>query len=258
MNGYHEVLAALEHETGARFGGVDASGTFGLFDTPCIGLSDQEPAMLVDDVVFTRLTPATVATIIGELKAGRTAAELANPAGLPTDTRRLRRRAGRVQRPHRRAGVLPEAHRRRRADRGLPRRTPAEIVELVTESDLRGRGGAGFATGLKWRLCANAAGAHKYVICNADEGEPGTFKDRVLLTRSPELVIAGMVIAAYAIGADNGIIYLRAEYPYLVAYLERQLQDFRDDGLLGCAHRRARRVRLRHPDPDGRRRLRVR
>jgi [NiFe] hydrogenase diaphorase moiety large subunit len=233
MNGYDQVLAALERETGAPMGGVDPSGTFGLFSTPCIGLSDQEPAMLVDEVAFTRLRPAKVAAVVGAIRAGETPAAVANPLGYPADS--VEYVEALVESNVRTAG--PVFFRRHTDVHDLLEEclqlTPQEIVERVTESDLRGRGGAGFATGLKWRLCATALGEHKHVICNADEGEPGTFKDRVLLTQAPELVIAGMVLAAYAIGADDGIVYLRSEYAYLRRFLDRQLQDFRDAGLLG-------------------------
>ena len=85
MNGYQAVYDALEQHTGVRFGDAGEEALFGLFETPCIGLSDQEPAMLIDGVVFTRLTPDTVADVIAQLKAGRTAAQIANPAGLPED-----------------------------------------------------------------------------------------------------------------------------------------------------------------------------
>ena len=113
--------------------------------------------------------------------------------------------------------------------------SPEQTIATVAESGLRGYGGAGFRTGLKWQLCRAAPGDEKYVICNADEGEPGTFKDRALLTRSPQDVFMGMVIAAYAIGSRHGIVYLRAEYAYLKRYLESQLQQLRDDGLLGSS-----------------------
>lgn len=86
MNGYHAVRDALEQETGVRFGEFDEAALFGLFETPCIGLSDQEPAMLLDDVVFTRLTPDSVADVIAQLKDGKVAADIANPAGLPQDS----------------------------------------------------------------------------------------------------------------------------------------------------------------------------
>ena len=233
MHGYSAVYDALEQQTGARFGGADDSGTFGLFETSCIGLSDQEPAMLVDSVVFTRLTPEKVAHVVAQLRAGRSPVEIANPTGLPiTDIAYV--------------DALVESNIRRRGpvffgdgtdyravlDRCLAR-TPDQVTETISASKLRGRGGAGFSTGSKWRLCGAAAGDEKYIICNADEGEPGTFKDRVLLTRDPKSVFVGMIIAAYAIGSGHGIVYLRAEYTYLKDYLEHQLQELRSDRLLG-------------------------
>lgn len=233
MNGYQEVYGALERETGVRFGETDRAGMFGLFETPCIGLSDQEPAMMIDSVVFTRLTPDTVANIIAALKAGKVAADIANPDGLSDDGIAY-------------VDALVESNVRTRGPvffRSEPdyktllknclAGTPEQTIGTVIESGLRGYGGAGFRTGLKWQLCRAAPGDEKYVICNADEGEPGTFKDRALLTRSPLDVFIGMVIAAYAIGSSHGIVYLRAEYVYLKRYLERQLQQLRDDGLLG-------------------------
>lgn len=114
-------------------------------------------------------------------------------------------------------------------------RRPGEVVEEVSRSGIRGRGGAGFATGLKWRLAAEAPAPDgvRHVVCNADEGEPGTFKDRVLLETLPDLVIEGMTIAGYAIGARDGVVYLRGEYVYLRAGLEECLARRRGVGLLG-------------------------
>ena len=108
-----------------------------------------------------------------------------------------------------------------------------DVVAEISASGLKGRGGAGFPTGVKWNLAASALGKDKFVICNADEGEPGTFKDRVILNRFPELVIEGMTIAAYAIGATRGILYLRGEYSYLRAPLEDKLTELRQANLLG-------------------------
>ncbi len=105
----------------------------------------------------------------------------------------------------------------------------------MAASGLRGRGGAGFPTSLKWELAAKSAGERKYVICNADEGEPGTFKDRVILAEFADLVFEGMTIGAWVIGAADGIVYLRAEYTYLRPHLEAVLQRRRDAGLLGPA-----------------------
>lgn len=109
----------------------------------------------------------------------------------------------------------------------------ADVIAEVSASKLKGRGGAGFPTGVKWNLAAAAAGDAKFVVCNADEGEPGTFKDRVILTEIPDLVFEGMTIGAYAVGAQRGILYLRAEYTYLRAQLEETLARRREQGLLG-------------------------
>ncbi len=109
----------------------------------------------------------------------------------------------------------------------------AGIIREVTDSGIKGRGGAGFPTGVKWNLCAAAKDENKYIVCNADEGEPGTFKDRVILTRYANLVFEGMTIAALAVNAPTGIIYLRGEYAYLREDIETKLQKLRDDGLLG-------------------------
>ena len=112
---------------------------------------------------------------------------------------------------------------------------PAGVVATVKDSGMKGRGGAGFPTGLKWQLAAAAPapGGQRYIICNADEGEPGTFKDRVLLDELADLIFEGMTIAGYAIGATEGIVYLRAEYVYLLADLEECLTRRREAGLLG-------------------------
>jgi [NiFe] hydrogenase diaphorase moiety large subunit len=112
-------------------------------------------------------------------------------------------------------------------------RPPADVLARIDASGLRGRGGAGFPTSLKWELAQKSKGDKKYVICNADEGEPGTFKDRVILADFADMVFEGMTIAAVAIGARHGIVYLRAEYTYLRGHLEAVLQRRREDNLLG-------------------------
>ncbi|HMS63885.1 MAG TPA: NADH-ubiquinone oxidoreductase-F iron-sulfur binding region domain-containing protein [Ignavibacteria bacterium] len=108
-----------------------------------------------------------------------------------------------------------------------------DILFEIKDSGLKGRGGAGFPTSTKWMITAAANAEKKFVICNADEGEPGTFKDRVLLTEYPELVFEGMAIAGYTIGSNEGIVYLRAEYNYLVDFLEKFLQKMRIRNRLG-------------------------
>ncbi|WP_283609744.1 NAD(P)H-dependent oxidoreductase subunit E [Mycolicibacterium poriferae] len=241
MHRYDEVYAALERETGVRFG-EPASPEFGLFETACIGLSDQEPAMLVDGVVFTDLTPESVGEIVAGLKGGSTAEQLANPRQLPRDDRGyVEALSGSTVHT-----TGPVFFRGETDHESLLARCRAQssdaVIATLTASGLRGRGGAGFPTGTKWQTCRAAPGATKYIICNADEGEPGTFKDRALLTHEPDTVFAGMAIAAHAVGAAgansaavpvHGIVYLRAEYAYLTDYLEGRLAALRERGVLG-------------------------
>lgn len=117
--------------------------------------------------------------------------------------------------------------------RAVKEMQPSEVVALITESQLAGRGGAGFPTGLKWKSVAEAPGTPKTVICNADEGEPGCFKDRAILDYDPHAVIEGMTLAAYATGATRGFIYLRYEYPGTFKVLERAIAESESAGLLG-------------------------
>lgn len=111
--------------------------------------------------------------------------------------------------------------------------TPEEVIEEVKEAGLRGRGGAGFPTGLKWSFCKASPGEKKYIICNADEGDPGAFMDRSVLEGDPHSVIEGMLIGAYAIGADEGYVYCRAEYPQAIKHLEIAIKQAEDAGYLG-------------------------
>lgn len=111
--------------------------------------------------------------------------------------------------------------------------TPDKVIEIVKESGLRGRGGGGFSTGLKWEFTRNPPSDQKYVICNADEGDPGAFMDRSILEGDPHSIIEAMTIAGYAIGASVGIVYIRAEYPLAIKRLEVALEQAREYGLLG-------------------------
>ncbi len=110
---------------------------------------------------------------------------------------------------------------------------PAEVIDLVTKSGLRGRGGGGFPTGVKWKSCADAPGEPRYVICNADEGDPGAYMDRSLLEGNPHSVLEGMLIGAFAIGSSEGYVYVRNEYPLAVSNLNAALVQAREAGLLG-------------------------
>jgi len=113
------------------------------------------------------------------------------------------------------------------------KRPPEDVIEEVKASGLRGRGGAGFPTGVKWAFCRKASGDPKYMICNADEGDPGAFMDRSVIESDPHAVLEGMTIAAYAIGASEGYIYARAEYPLAIKRLEKAIEQATEIGLLG-------------------------
>ena len=111
--------------------------------------------------------------------------------------------------------------------------SPEQVIEEVKRSGLRGRGGAGFPTGLKWQFCRDSPGSQKYIICNADEGDPGAFMDRAVLEGDPHAVLEGMLIGAYAIGASEAYIYVRAEYPLAIDRLMAAIEQMKQRGLLG-------------------------
>jgi NADH-quinone oxidoreductase subunit F len=121
----------------------------------------------------------------------------------------------------------------RSVEKALKSMTPDEVVEEVKKSGLRGRGGAGFPTGMKWSFLAKPEGVPRYLLCNADESEPGTFKDRFLMEKIPHLLIEGMITSSYALGANTSYIYIRGEYSWIVFILERAIAEAYDKGWLG-------------------------
>lgn len=234
MMGRQRVLQAFEKELGICEGSVTPDGMVGLFSTSCIGMNDQEPAALINDRVFTRLTPFRVKEIVRDIKLGKSI-DLMNSAGYGDGENQSNLIRSVVSNNIRKKGpVLDDDYVAGIAVwQKLPRMSPEKIIEEIKLSNIRGRGGAGFPTGMKWDICRKAKGEKKYVFCNADEGEPGTFKDRVILTERPKLLFEGMIIAGYAIGASEGILYVRHEYKYLQKYLEDILQGARERNLLG-------------------------
>ncbi len=234
MKGRAEVARAFEKAAGCRFGETTPDGLIGLHETSCIGMNDQEPSALVNGVVFTKLTPARVKEIVAAMKAGRNMATLVKKTGDGANRSRLVRAM--VNNNIRKKGpVIFSPFKSGAAVRKAVTWTPEDVIAEIKRSNLLGRGGAGFPAGLKWEFCGREACEPRYVVCNADEGEPGTFKDRVILTEMPHLLFEGMTIAGYAIGAELGILYLRGEYAYLKARLEKVLADLRVRKLLGKA-----------------------
>lgn len=233
MMGREAVKRTFEEEAGTRFGNMTRDGLIGLYDTACIGMSDQEPAAIINGQVFNNLTPFRVREIVSDMRQRKEVGAMykANYGDGQNSSGLVRSVVGNNIR--RKGPVLWDEHIQGECIEKALGMNPAEVIAEIKHSNLRGRGGAGFPTGMKWEFCARSADKTKYLICNADEGEPGTFKDRVLLTEKPDLVFAGMVIAAYAIGAKEGILYLRHEYNYLKAYLESVLEGMRKNKLLG-------------------------
>ena len=233
IKGRAEVVQAFEDELGIPFNSVTTDGLIGIWDTADIGMNDQEPAALINGTVFTNLTSEKVTSLITGMRAGKDVlelmrvidAELAGPELLSTMVKNNIRQKGAI--------LFSDAYEVGYALRQAINRTPVEVVDEVKRSNLRGRGGAGFPAGLKWDFCRQSRGEEVYLVCNADEGEPGTFKDRVILTELPKLLFEGMAIAGYAIGAKQGIVYLRYEYCYMLEYLESILQELRELNLLG-------------------------
>ena len=121
----------------------------------------------------------------------------------------------------------------RSVEKALKSLTPDEVVEEVKKSGLRGRGGAGFPTGMKWSFLAKPEGVPRYLVCNADESEPGTFKDRYLMEKIPHLLVEGMITASYALGANTSYIYIRGEFMYILHILEKAIAEAYDNGFLG-------------------------
>jgi [NiFe] hydrogenase diaphorase moiety large subunit len=222
MKGAADVAYAFCAATGAPLGGTSPDNQFTVEWTSDIGMADQEPSALINTTVFNSLKPADVPAIVGALRLEGEPGKLQNAGVRPSLTQ-----AGPV--------IFSEgAAKTGDGIRAALTLSPEDVIKEISEAKLRGRGGAGFPTALKWKYCRGAKGKAHYVVCNADEGEPGTFKDRLLLIDKPDLVFDGMTIAAYAIGAKDGIVYLRGEYAYLWEPLQRVLDDRSKAGLLGC------------------------
>lgn len=232
QSGIDGIAVELQRLLGIEMGETTRDGLFTLEWTPFIGMGDQAPAAMVNEVIVTRLKTADLPGMIEELREHR-------------DPRRLVKECGDGNNAHPLIRSMVRNSIRRRDEVlfgkfsdgvGLVNAlhlSPDDVIDVIKRSGLQGRGGAGFSTGQKWECTRAAPGTHRWVICNADEGEPGTFKDRVLLTERAEMMIEGMTIAGYALGTSQGLIYLRAEYAYLRQYLQDVIDERRRRGLLG-------------------------
>lgn len=201
----------------------------------CMGLCGQGPLIRVEpeDIFYERVTPERAPTIIDALMGGRSDLEHCDPKQ-PFFSRQLpivTARSGRID-PERIEEYI-ETGGYRALHSVIQEMQPAQVVEAIVRSGLRGRGGGGYPTGLKWATVAKSKGERKYVICNGDEGDPGAFMDRSVLESDPHAVLEGMAIAGYAIGASYGYLYVRAEYPLAISRLQVAIRQAREHGLLG-------------------------
>ena len=232
MQGVDAVAEEFKKQLNIDFGQTTPDGKITLEYTPCIGMCDQAPAALINDEVITYLSTDKVKQIIAELKQHYEPAKLKHRLGDGNNAHELVHSC--VHNGIRKKGpVIFTEYKHEAGLKNALAMSPVEVINEVKTTRLRGRGGAGFPTGIKWQFTRAAAGEKKFILCNADEGEPGTFKDRVILTECADMLFEGMTIAGYAIGAEMGILYLRAEYNYLRKLLEKVLQERRDKNLLG-------------------------
>jgi len=232
MQGLDAVAQEFKKQLNIDFGQTTPDGKITLEYTPCIGMCDQSPAAIINDEVITYLSTDKVKEIIADIKKHYDPSKLKHRLGDGNNANELVHSC--VHNGIRKKGPVIFANYKHEAGfKNALAMSPVEVINEVKTARLRGRGGAGFPAGMKWQFTRAAEGGKKFIVCNADEGEPGTFKDRVILTELADMLFEGMTIAGYAIGAENGILYLRAEYNYLRKLLEKILQERRDKNLLG-------------------------
>lgn len=212
----------------------------------CLGLCSQGPLVAVrsrvgngadatvQETLYHDIQPADAIELIDALEEGRTHDEHICPPEMPFFTRQTKivlENSGEIDPERIEDYISRDGY--AALVQALTEMTPADVIEQVVRSGLRGRGGGGYPTGLKWTTVAKAYGEPKYVICNADEGDPGAFMDRSVLESDPHRVLEGMALAAYAIGASEGYIYVRGEYPLAVQRLKTAIRQAQRMGFLG-------------------------
>ncbi|OIO74941.1 MAG: NADP oxidoreductase [Zetaproteobacteria bacterium CG1_02_53_45] len=198
-----------------------ADGLVSIGQTSCIGMCDHGVSLLVNGITLTSISAQQIDHMAELIEAETALAQW--PASWFKVGNNIRKEGLLLASSFEPGGAL----------KAMAGRDGAAIIDEITAAGLKGRGGAGFATGMKWKFCREAQGDTRYVVCNADEGEPGTFKDRILLNSHADTVFEGMTICGSVIGAKQGYLYLRGEYRYMLAALENTLQQRREKGLLG-------------------------
>lgn len=210
------IIKGFENELGIKMGETTDDGQFKLSYCNCLGMCDRGPAILINECLLSKVLPNDIPKIIDACKNNRLYEEYPE---IIVSTVHFEERLINVKN----IGL---------ALKNALKLSPDDIIQKLKELNLRGRGGAGFPTWKKWEMAREQNSVKKYIVCNADEGEPGTFKDRFLLHKHFEKVIEGMIIAAYTIKAQKGFIYLRAEYVYLEKLMNKILQEYKKNKFL--------------------------
>ncbi|HEY6266527.1 MAG TPA: NADH-quinone oxidoreductase subunit NuoF [Candidatus Acidoferrum sp.] len=236
LKGGNELLERAKKRLEIGHKEVTNDGVFSLEEVECIGACTGAPAMQVNYDFYENLTPVRFDRIIEDLDAGRRPEPEKVISGAlherhPAETPLISKRWG-IRDSHK-IDVFLQHDGYRGLEKALKEMTPDGIVDEVKKSNLRGRGGAGFPTGMKWFFVPKDSPKPKYVICNADESEPGTCKDRPLMEMDPHQLIEGMVIAGRAIGSHQGFIYIRGEYRYVLDIVDAAIAEAYSRGYLG-------------------------
>ncbi len=201
----------------------------------CMGFCGRGPLVQIDpqDTLYEEVIPEDAPSIIDALHGG-TAKVIQGDSQHPFFARQMkivRQHTGKVDPERIEEYIAVGGY--QSLYKAIYEMTPTEVVNEISKSGLRGRGGGGYPTGLKWSTVAKMPGEQKYIICNGDEGDPGAFMDRSVLESDPHLVLEGMAIAGYALGANHGYIYVRAEYPLAIERLQKAIKQAKKYGLLG-------------------------
>jgi bidirectional [NiFe] hydrogenase diaphorase subunit len=219
--GSHDILTGL----GAQVAGTNMTDV-DVRRVGCLGLCAAGPLVRIPETgeLFSHVRPDALEPIVAALAAVTPgAARAPEPTFFSRQVRIATENSGRIDPESLPDYVKADGYAALR--HVITTMTPAEVRDEITKSGLRGRGGAGYSTGLKWNTVAKATGSDKYVICNADEGDPGAFMDRSILESDPHRVLEGMAIAAYAVGAHLGYVYCRGEYPLVVSRIRKAIRD---------------------------------
>jgi len=236
LRGGYEILEQAKKRLEIGHKETTGDGVFSLEEVECIGACTGAPAIQVNYDFYENLTPKQFDRIIEELDAGKKPTPVSVISGAlhdrdPQETVLISKRWG--IKDSRKINVYLQNDGYQALEKALKQMTPETIIDEVKKSNLRGRGGAGFPTGMKWSFVPKDSPKARYVICNADESEPGTCKDRPLMEMDPHQLIEGMVIAGRAIGAHQGFIYIRGEYRYVLDLVDEAIGEAYQSGYLG-------------------------